>query len=261
MVGRRITAAIAHRSDLRAPLPPKLAEIKGARVTAITRRAKYILMALDNDETLLLHLGMSGRILVAHHATELGKHDHIVISLDNGATVTFNDPRRFGFCDLVDTAKLAEHKSLRDLGVEPLDKALTAVRFAALFDTRSGPIKTVLMDQKLIVGIGNIYACEALFDASISPLRPAKSLSKPEYTRLHESVRKVLKEAIAAGGSSLRDYRQADGELGYFQHHFAVYGKEGERCKGCDCDIAKTGGIRRMTQAGRSTFFCATKQT
>lgn len=257
----RITEAAAHRADLRAPLPADLgAKLKGARVLNVTRRAKYILIALDNRQTLLLHLGMSGRIILSHENTPLQKHDHISIAFDNGLHARFNDPRRFGYCDLVPTDKIPEHKLLRSLGIEPLSPAFTPARLAMLLKGRKSAIKTALLDQKLVVGIGNIYASEALFAAHIDPRRPAGSCTQSELRTLTASIKKTLQAAIKAGGSSLRDYVQTDGELGYFQNHFSVYDREGERCPGCTCNLKKTKGIRRIAQAGRSTFYCTTKQ-
>ncbi|MDR3450856.1 MAG: bifunctional DNA-formamidopyrimidine glycosylase/DNA-(apurinic or apyrimidinic site) lyase [Alphaproteobacteria bacterium] len=261
MVGARIVAAAAHRADLRAPLPRNLsARLKGAKILGVTRRAKYILITLDNGETLLLHLGMSGRMVLSKEDLPLGKHDHLTFAFDNGMHAKFNDPRRFGYCDLAPTATIGEHKLLRSLGIEPLSKQFTPEKLATLLRGRKTSIKAAILDQNLVVGIGNIYACESLFRAGISPKRRAGSIKLEESKKLAASIRDVLNAAIKAGGSSLRDYVQADGELGYFQHQFAVYGREGERCPGCSCDTGKTGGIQRMTQSGRSTFYCRTKQ-
>jgi formamidopyrimidine-DNA glycosylase len=261
LTGARIVAAAAHRADLRAPLPVNLgARLKGAKILGIERRAKYILIALDTKETLLLHLGMSGRMVLTKDDAPLQKHDHISLAFDNGWHTRFNDPRRFGYCDLVPTKALGDHKLLRGLGVEPLSDDFTPTKLVSLLKDRKTPVKTAIMDQRLVVGVGNIYACEALFAARISPTRLAGKVKADEVRGLTAAIRKVLKAAIAAGGSSLRDYVQADGELGYFQHQFAVYGREGEPCPACDCDLARTHGVARVTQAGRSTFYCKTKQ-
>jgi formamidopyrimidine-DNA glycosylase len=261
LTNARITDAAAHRADLRAPLPRDLGKrLKGAKILAVTRRAKYILIALDTDETLLLHLGMSGRMVLSRDDLPLQKHDHISLSFDNGFHTRFNDPRRFGTCDLVPTVKLYEHKLLKSLGIEPLSDAFTGDTLAKLLKGRKTSVKTAIMDQRLVVGVGNIYACEALFAAHINPERQAGSCKPAEIKLLAASIRKTLNAAIKAGGSSLRDYVQADGELGYFQHHFAVYGREGLPCPGCDCVPAKTKGIRRITQGGRSSFYCPSKQ-
>jgi formamidopyrimidine-DNA glycosylase len=259
--GARIVKAEAHRPDLRMPLPKNLAaRLKGRRVKAIYRRAKYILMNLDSGETLLLHLGMSGRMVIVHKTSKPGKHDHLVFQFDNGCVVHFNDPRRFGMCDLVATKGLSQHKLLRGLGIEPLEKQLTSEFLAAKFKGKKTSVKAALLDQRLVVGIGNIYACEALFYAGISPKRRAGACTKDQIAKLVPAIRKVLNAAIKAGGSSLRDYVQVDGELGYFQHHFAVYDREGKACPGCSCDVAKTGCIQRIPQGGRSSFYCKVLQ-
>lgn len=252
-----ILRAQTHRADLRAPLPKNLGQkINGRKILSVTRRAKYILMALDGGLTLLLHLGMSGRMVLSPDNLPLEKHDHISFAFDNGLYARFNDPRRFGLCDLVRDDKLAEHPLLAKLGIEPLSPAFTAARLGELLAGRKSPIKTTILDQRLVVGVGNIYASESLYRAGISPLRPAGSCSKKEIAALRDAIVSVLNEAIAAGGSSLRDYVQADGELGYFQHNFAVYDHEGQPCPGCTCKAK----IQRLTQAGRSTFYCPKRQ-
>jgi formamidopyrimidine-DNA glycosylase len=259
--GKRMTEVEQHRKDLRTPLPKNMgARLKGQKVTDIKRRAKYIEVFLDGGEVLLMHLGMSGRMAVTSGPVKAEKHDHLVFHFNDGTCVRFNDARRFGCCDLVGAEDLPRHKWLRHLGIEPLGKELTPDWLREKFKGRKTSIKTALMDQRLIVGVGNIYASEALFYAGISPKRRAGSCKPAELAKLVPAIRKVLEAAIAAGGSSLRDYRQANGELGYFQHHFAVYGREGEACPGCSCDVAKTGGIQRITQGGRSTFYCKIKQ-
>jgi formamidopyrimidine-DNA glycosylase len=260
LTGKRIVRFEQNRADLRVALPLNLAaRLKGRRIESITRRAKYILIELDKNETLLLHLGMSGRMIVGAKPEKPDKHDHLVFTFDNGVCVRFNDPRRFGLCDLVRDEDLPQHKLLRHLGIEPLGKELTAKTLAATLKGKKTSIKDALMDQRLVAGIGNIYACESLFYAGIDPRRRAGSCVK-KTAPLVTAIRKVLKAAIAAGGSSLRDYRQSNGELGYFQHHFAVYDREGKPCPGCTCNIAKTGGIQRTAQGGRSTFYCSVRQ-
>ena len=262
LTGARIAAVEQHRGDLRAAFPKNLpARLKGRKIEAVARRAKYILAGLDKDETLLLHLGMSGRMLLSRNdKNPPGKHDHLVIHFANGITLRFNDPRRFGLCDLAATKSLPRHKLLRALGAEPLSKQLTPAFLAEKFRGKDTSVKAALLDQRIIAGIGNIYASEALFYAGISPKRKAGKCTREQLEKLVSAIRKVLKAAIAAGGSSLRDYRQANGELGYFQHRFAVYGRAGQACPGCACDIAKTGGIRQIAQGGRSSFFCPRKQ-
>jgi formamidopyrimidine-DNA glycosylase len=261
LIGKRITEVEQHRKDIRTPIPKNLAaRLKGQKVMAVTRRAKYIQVILDNDEVLLLHLGMSGRLLVTSKAVKAEKHDHLVFHFDDKTCVRFNDPRRFGGCDLAKVSDLPQHKWFKHLGIEPLDKTFTPEWLQQKLKGKTTSIKIALMDQRIVVGIGNIYAAEALFHAGISPKRKAGAVKPEQFTKLVPAIQKVLKAAIAAGGSSLRDYRQTNGELGYFQHSFAVYGREAERCPGCSCDIKKTGGIKRITQGGRSTFYCKTRQ-
>lgn len=262
MEGRVILKADIRRPDLRWPFPDRMAErLTGSRVDRLRRRSKYILADLDSGETLLIHLGMSGRMLIQgsgvigefHHAlpaTE--KHDHVILDMEGGARVVFNDARRFGMMDLWPTAKIEMHPLLAGLGPEPLGNAFDETYLAAALKGRKTPIKSALLDQKLVSGLGNIYVCEALWRAHIHPRTKAASLSRSRAQSLVPVIRDVLGEAIEAGGSSLKDYRQTDGELGYFQHSFAVYGREGDACRtpGCEREIA------RIVQAGRSTFFC-----
>jgi len=261
LTGAKIVKADAHRPDLRFPLPKNLgARLKGRRVEDIKRRAKYILITLDEGKTLVLHLGMSGRMVISRKAAKPEKHDHLVFSFSNGTFVHFNDPRRFGMCDLVATKDLEKYKLFRHLGIEPLGDDLTLAFLVAKLKGKKTSIKAALLDQRIVVGVGNIYASEALFYAGINPKRLAGKCTSAQIAKLVPAIRKVLNAAIKAGGSSLRDYVQADGELGYFQHHFAVYDREGEACKTCNCDVKETGGIKRITQAGRSSFYCARKQ-
>ncbi len=266
LTGRVIARADVRRPDLRWPFPPRMADrLTGARVTALRRRSKYILADLDSGETLLLHLGMSGRILI--HAADAGRamlgeyvhanpapetHDHVVLDLDDGTRIVFNDPRRFGAMDLMPTARAEEHKLLAGLGPEPLGNAFDAPYLAGRLAGRRTPMKAALLDQGIVAGLGNIYVCEALFRSGISPRRLAGNLSRARIDRLVPVIRDVLSDAIAAGGSSLRDYRQTDGELGYFQHSFRVYGREGAPCvtEGCG------GTVARIVQSGRSSFYC-----
>jgi len=266
MEGRRILAADVRRPDLRWPFPPGMAaRLEGARVLRLGRRSKYILADLDTGETLILHLGMSGRMLISapetlrampgvfhhlHPAPE--KHDHVVLDLEGGARVTFNDARRFGAMDLVPTEAVAAHRLLAGLGPEPLGNGFHEAHLVAGLRGRMTPVKAALLDQRLVAGLGNIYVCEALFRAGIAPWRKAGRIAAPRVAALVPVIRTVLEEAIAAGGSSLRDYRQAGGELGYFQHAFRVYGREGAPCVTPGC----AGRVRRMVQAGRSSFWC-----
>jgi formamidopyrimidine-DNA glycosylase len=261
--GRRFARVEAFRPDLRAPLPERFAEtLTGRRVETVGRRAKYLVIGLEQGLVLLGHLGMSGRMLVTGLINAPpGKHDHVRLTTDDGTLVTFCDPRRFGLLAFAAAESLAEHPLLRDLGPEPLDDAFTAGILGAALAGKRTSIKAALLDQRLVAGLGNIYVAEALFRAAISPLRTAADLAPGEVGRLVPAIKAVLTEAIAAGGSSLRDHRQTSGELGYFQHNFAVYDREGEPCPGCRCDIARTGGIQRIVQGGRSTFYCAKQQS
>ena len=257
MTGRRIVRAELRRPDLRRPFPPMLAErLQGARIGELRRRGKYILIELDDSGTLLLHLGMSGRITAGGDNAPEEKHDHVVLTLDDRTVVRFNDPRRFGSLDYLPRGTEAEHPLLAGMGPEPLGPAFDGVYLERALAGKMTPIKSALLDQKIVAGLGNIYVCEALYRAGISPRRLAATVTTARATRLASAIRDVLREAIEAGGSSLRDYVQANGELGYFQHRWAVYGKEGEPCPGCNCAV----GVRRITQAGRSTFYCGKRQ-
>ncbi|WP_029009515.1 bifunctional DNA-formamidopyrimidine glycosylase/DNA-(apurinic or apyrimidinic site) lyase [Azospirillum halopraeferens] len=260
--GRVLARVAAHRADLRVPFPPRFAErLTGRRVAAVRRRAKYMLVHLDDGTVLIVHLGMSGRMLIDTGGPgEPGRHDHVVFVTDAGTAVTFNDARRFGLMDLTTEQSLGEHPLLARLGPEPLGNGFSGPVLAERLAGRMTPIKAALLDQSVVAGLGNIYVAEALFEARLSPKRMAATVSGARAERLAGAVRAVLARAIAAGGSSLRDYRQASGELGYFQHQFAVYDREGEPCPGCTCDVARTGGVHRIVQAGRSTFYCPQRQ-
>lgn len=265
MEGKRIARAELRRAGLRWPFPERMAErLGGARVERLRRRSKYLLADLDTGETLLVHLGMTGRMTVSgieaayvpgrfHHAHPLPeKHDHVVLDMDDGARVTFNDARRFGAMDLMATAQAGQHPLLAGLGPEPLGNEFHADLLAARLTGRRGPIKALLLDQRLVAGLGNIYVSEALHRAGIHPERAGGRIGRARLDRLAQEIRAVLGEAIEAGGSSLRDYRQADGELGYFQHSFRVYDREGAPCPTPGC----TGTIRRIVQGGRSSYYC-----
>jgi formamidopyrimidine-DNA glycosylase len=278
--GHIITKAIVRRGDLRIAFPPRFAErLTGRRVERLTRRAKYILAALDSGETLVIHLGMSGRMSVFSLVAPAGadappqakprklgnyfydvapasagedKHDHVVLETDVPARIIFNDHRRFGLMALVPTASLDQDKLFKALGIEPLSGKLTTAWLIRALDGKKTPIKSALLDQRVIAGLGNIYVCEALFRAGISPKRLAGSLKTRQVALLARAIKKVLADAIAAGGSTLRDHAQATGDPGNFQHHFLVYGREGKPCKSKTCH----GTVKRITQAGRSTFYC-----
>jgi len=255
--GRRIVRAVAHRADLRWALPVGLARrLTGARVLGFRRRGKYMLMRLDGGDSVLLHLGMSGRMLVERAGrNDVTLHEHLVMETDEGWRVGFVDPRRFGSVDLVPTAEEDAHRLLAELGPEPLDAAFDVASLSEALAGKRTPIKAALLDQKIVAGLGNIYVCEALFRAEISPLRSAHTVPGARATRLVPAIKDTLTEAIAAGGSSLRDYVQPDGELGYFQHAWKVYGREGEMCGRCPGKPVCQ-GIRRVVQSGRSTFYC-----
>ena len=259
--GRIIVRAIAHRPDLRWPLPEGLqTRLTGARVNGFRRRGKYILMRLDSGDSVLLHLGMSGRmVLTPLRPNQPTPHEHLVLETDDGWRLGFVDPRRFGSVDLVPTREEDTHRLLADLGPEPLDPAFSPARLAAALSGKRTPIKAALLDQKVVAGLGNIYVCEALFRARLSPLRSAHTIPGTRAARLVPAIKETLLEAVAAGGSSLRDYVQPDGEFGYFQHAWKVYARESEACERCPGRPACP-GIRRITQSARSTFYCPRTQ-
>ena len=256
LVGHQLTKVIQRRPDLRWPLPEKFAErLQGRTVKRLYRRAKFILADLDDDYVWMTHLGMSGRMFVHEEPVPiLGKHDHISIETSGGNTIIFQDHRRFGMMDLVIEKNLKDHRLLSGLGPEPLGNNFNGVTLSDALRGRRTPIKSALLNQKIVAGLGNIYVCEALFHSGISPRRLATSIPGRRAERLTSAIRDVLTKAIAKGGSTLRDYVQASGELGYFQHEFCVYGREGQPCTSC----AKP--VSRLVQAGRSTFFCSNCQ-
>ena len=262
--GARLTRVAQRRADLRFPLPERFApRLEGRRVSHIGRRAKYILVHLDDGQVLLCHLGMSGRLILTGPGEAdgaPGPHDHVVLTTDRGDELRYNDARRFGIMDLVAADRLAQHRLLSGLGPEPLGNAFCGPVLARRLHAKRTPIKAALLDQRVVAGLGNIYVSESLFFAGISPRRMAHSVRGGRAERLAAAIREVLLRAIEAGGSSLRDYVQASGELGYFQHEWAVYGREGQPCPGCTCDAAGTGGIRRIVQSNRATFYCGTRQ-
>jgi formamidopyrimidine-DNA glycosylase len=271
MLGARIDKVELRRADIRFPFPASFQKrLTGQRIVDVKRRAKYLLFQLDGGETLIAHLGMSGSFRMEkttastpgkfhHERSKDPKHDHVILVLDNGWVVTYNDPRRFGFMDLAPTETLEQHPRMRGLGAEPLAPEFDAVRLAGLFAGSRAPLKSALLDQKRIAGLGNIYVCEALFRAGLAPSKPASILADARgaptkaAAAISEAIRAVLEEAVEAGGSTLRDHRQANGELGYFQHVFKVYDREGRPCVRERC----RGIIMRITQSGRSTFYCS----
>lgn len=273
--GARIDRVEQRRANLRFPFPEAFADrLEGRHVTSLGRRSKYLMADLDDENVLVMHLGMSGSFRVEaresksigpffHEKSKDPRHDHVVFHLQPppghaALSIVYNDPRRFGFMTLVSRPDLAHHPLFERLGVEPTGNEFDAGLLARLFAGRKSPLKAALLDQHLVAGLGNIYVCEALHRAGLSPKRPAASLVNAKggptdgAERLAEAVRSVISEAIEAGGSSLRDHRQTDGTLGYFQHRFAVYGREGEECRTPACG----GTVERLVQSGRSTFHC-----
>jgi formamidopyrimidine-DNA glycosylase len=257
--GRRIRRATVRRPDLRWALPDRLAaRLTGARVLGLRRRAKYILIRLDTGESMLLHLGMSGRILIRPRGANAPEpHEHIVLETEEDWEIGFVDPRRFGSVDLMPTSEEERHRLLAGLGMEPLDPGFTPKRLKSALADRRTSIKAALLDQRIVAGLGNIYVCEALFRARVAPSRRA---GETPTQRLVPEIKATLREAIAAGGSTLRDYVQPGGELGYFQHAWRVYGREGEPCEKCPGPPACP-GIARVAQGGRSTFYCPRLQS
>ncbi|MCA1438821.1 bifunctional DNA-formamidopyrimidine glycosylase/DNA-(apurinic or apyrimidinic site) lyase [Ensifer sp. IC4062] len=274
MEGAILVRAELRRPDLRFPFPDNFsASVSGRRIVSLSRRAKYLMIDLEGGDVIIAHLGMSGSFRIEagddparpgkfHHPRGKDeKHDHVIFHLDGQsgpARVIYNDPRRFGFMDLARRDKIAEHVYFRDLGQEPTGNALDAAYLAARFAGKAQPIKAALLDQKIVAGLGNIYVCEALWRSDLSPSRPAGSLvekrgrAKQSLVTLTRAIREVIADAIAAGGSSLKDHIQADGSLGYFQHSFSVYDREGEACRKPGCG----GTVARVVHAGRSTFYC-----
>ncbi len=267
--GHRLTRVQTRRGGLRIPFPPGFVQhLTGRRVCQLRRRAKYILADLDNGQTLVIHLGMSGRLTIYRDGSAIvldgvegesvaaegghGPHDHVILFTDAPARIVFTDHRRFGLMTVLDTAHLAEDPLFEGIGPEPLAESFTPQSFSARIKGKKTSIKAALLDQRVVAGLGNIYVCESLFRAQISPKRLATSVAGARSEQLVPAIKQVLREAITAGGSSLRDYRHSDGKLGTFQHHFDVYGREGEPClrRGC------SGAVRRIVQSGRSSFYC-----
>lgn len=275
MTGSTIIRAELRRADLRFPFPPDFqAKLEGRRIVSLGRRAKYLLADLDSGDVLIMHLGMSGSFRIEetpqgltpgafhHRRSDDRVHDHVVFHLSNGKRIVYNDPRRFGFMDIASRDALAFHALFRHIGIEPLGNELDGAYLAGRFAGKKTPLKAALLDQSLVAGLGNIYVCEALNRTRLSPKRAAGTLAKKGGAPTERAhllagiIRDVLGEAIAAGGSSLRDHRQTDGTLGYFQHSFRAYDREGHACTNTGC----SGVIRRIVQSGRSTFYCAACQ-
>jgi len=268
MMGQKIISADIRRLDLRWPFPEKMSQrLTGAKVLRLHRRSKYILCDLDSGETLLIHLGMSGRMTISHARNEtedlLGnfqyklsnpaKHDHVILDMQAGARISFNDARRFGAMDLIETKNLFDHKLIKLLGPEPLGNEFNTPYLHSKLKGKTAPIKSALLDQRIVAGLGNIYVCESLWRAGINPKRLSGKVSRKKIDVLVPIIRDVLRDAISAGGSSLKDHRQTNGDLGYFQHSFAVYGREGKKCSSVRCSEL----VKRIVQSGRSSFYCA----
>ncbi len=258
IVGKRIIEAKAHRQNLRIPIPENFAaRLTGCRFERLERRGKYILAYLDDSAVLIIHLGMSGRItLEGANQQPNRRHDHVVFRMEDGTVVTYNDPRRFGLMTLCRDVEVNKHRLLASMGPDPLGNEFNGPYLATRLKGKRTPIKAALLNQQIVAGLGNIYVCEALFDAGLSPKRSSHTVQGERAERLAATIRQVLDRALQAGGSSLRDYVQASGELGYFQHQFSVYGREGEPCPNCDCEFT----VKRIVQSGRSTFYCAKRQ-
>ncbi len=259
MEGRRVLNLVANRPDLRFPLPDRFSHrVTGQTILRLGRQAKFLRADLSGGETLIMHLGMSGRFAVegrtldifVHDTGRDPAHDHVVFAMQGGVTITYNDPRRFGFMEVWPTSGMADYPRLRSLGPEPLSNAFHADYLARALAGRQTPVKAALLDQKIVAGLGNIYVCEALFRAGISPRRRAASIGPVRAGRLASAINAVIAEAIEAGGSSLRDFSATNGALGYFQHSFRVYDRENSACTACSTPVS------RIIQAGRSTFFC-----
>lgn len=261
--GKRVARVEVRRPDLRIPLPRDLKKrLEGRRVTGIGRRAKYLLIELDSGDTFIVHLGMSGRLFIEKDGVVRapGAHDHVLLTMDDGLRVTLNDPRRFGLVTILRKDALPAHKLFAALGPEPLAAEFDGTTLAAALAGKKTSLKAALSDQRVVAGLGNIYVCEALFHAGLSPKRLARTVKAEKAAALAAAIKRVLEDAILNGGSSLRDYIQPSGELGYFQHRWAVYDKEGKPCAGCDCNVSRTGGVKRFVQGGRSTFYCPRRQ-
>ncbi len=263
MEGRRLASVEMRRADLRFPFPENFAgRLTGARILRMGRRAKYLAAELDTGDALIMHLGMTGRFTIAgrmqgefhHDAGPPEKHEHVVFGLDDGGRVGYSDPRRFGFMDLWPLADLDNYPAFREMGPEPMSNRFSGAWLREAFKSRKTPVKSALLDQTMVAGLGNIYVCEALWRAGISPKRLAGAVSAAKAEALATAVREVIAEAIEAGGSSISDFAATDGSLGYFQHRFSVYDREGEACGRCGA------GVQRLVQSGRSTFFCAACQ-
>ena len=261
MKGGEINAVKTSNQALRAPVPPEFASVvTGAVINHLSRRGKYIIVSLNNDHSIIHHLGMSGSFRITEENGAAKLHDHLSYHLKNGKKVIYNDPRRFGMVYLVPSEQVEPHKAFKNMGPDPFSNDFSPRYLKEKFATKKGPVKTVLLDQSIVAGLGNIYVCEALYLAGIHPETAACDVATARIEKLYKAILTVLEDAIQSGGSSLRDHKGVDGTMGYFQHKFSIYGKKGEACGKCDCDVEKTGGVKMIRQAGRSTFYCPQKQ-
>ena len=252
--GKKLINIEARCDSLRWPIPNNFADrLRGRRVINIARRAKYILWYLDDETVMILHLWMSGRVsITAKRPSKIEKHDHLIFTTEEGAVIRFNDARRFGMVDLSTSGSIFQHKLLRQIGPEPLSNDFNELSLKEMLRGKKTTIKNALLDQRVVAGLGNIYVCESLFRSNISPKRLALNVKGERLKALSLNIREVLNEAILAGGSSLRDHAQTNGDIGYFQHNFMVYGREGQACKKNGCGNK----VNRIIQSGRSTFYC-----
>ena len=257
--GKKLINIEARCDSLRWPIPNNFADrLKGRRVINIARRAKYILWYLDDETVMILHLGMSGRVsITAKRPSKIEKHDHLIFTTEEGTVIRFNDARRFGMVDLSVSDSVLQHRLLKQLGPEPLGNDFTELTLRQMLRDKKTTIKNALLDQRVVAGLGNIYVCESLFRSNISPRRLALNVKGKRLKNLSVNIKEVLNEAILAGGSSLRDHAQTNGDIGYFQHNFMVYGREGQACKKNGC----VNKVSRIIQSGRSTFYCAKCQS
>lgn len=258
-----IEAVQTYRKDLRIPFPADIKEtVENKKILSLHRRAKYILIILEGDYSIAIHLGMSGSIKIVQggQGYDLQKHDHFEMTLSNATRIIYNDPRRFGMIFTLQHSQMPTHKAFEHLGPEPLGNEFSAIILKQRLKNKTVSIKQALLDQRVVVGVGNIYACEALYMSKINPEAKAGTLSLKKLERLTTEIREVLTTAIKAGGSTLKDFKNTQGELGYFQHQFKVYNRENLPCGDCDCKVEITGGVKRIVQSGRSTFYCASKQ-
>ena len=263
LTSRTITDLTLTTKGLRFPFPKKIKQdVKGQQLLRINRRAKYILMYLSNAKIIILHLGMSGVVSIINgdEKYRIKKHDHVIFKFDDNSKLVLNDARRFGSLSIANENELNNIKPFNSLGPEPLGNEFNAEYLFNVLRKKKSNIKSALMDQRVVSGLGNIYVCESLYYSDIHPERAARTLERSECEKLIKAIRDVLIVAIEAGGSTLKDYRHTDGELGYFQHQFAVYDRVGESCRNCQCDIKITGGVKRIIQSGRSSFYCPERQ-